>query len=770
MNGGRQQLKKLKAFLSLFEFAFDKEALAFAIICLVMVVFRWDAILAFNSRYLGGVEQDAGLYIWLTESNIRDLFSLPWFNTEMFYPYTRTLAWSDNFILPSLFAWLFNLTGIGKIAAYNLVILGATVLNGFLTYLLCYRLRGDRLAALGGGALFMCLSWFSGNLGHPQLQFAFWIPLSLLALFSFYGGFSWCWAVVIGLSISGAFLCGIYYSVFIVALITVVLIGSLILKPEAFYSKDWIALAGIILGLLPVIPFLLPYLDAKEVFGSRGLYEAHYFSATLLSYFSFSPFAWLYKGTASLSHAEAQLGSGLIIIAMAVLAYLRITETKALTKTSLFFLVAFFAASIFSIDEIHLLPYVGGQLPNYLCAIGMWIAIGGFAYLLWKVGRIEMRLGYPIITNRNLLAIFLFGALVFYFLSFGPQANPTKGHFALGIFRVFYEILPGFDSIRAIGRCGIVCLFCLCVLYSLMVAHFKKSGTLNVFFVGLTIIFSLGENFPFVYPLEMKKPNPEIFGKLLGLPDENGAVVVLPFTSELKQDGQVRSWGDFAEKNVDYMNWVFDSKHPLVNGYSGQRTKITNDFPARLASFPKEQALKGLGIIGGLKYVVYLPSYNPDFEKRRFEKELATAGNQLTLLEEDHAGNKLFQFNGEQLINRGDFELMVPSWPEGKLEFDLKADSEADAPEILLDVMNEEYFPGGPLASFRLAANGNWRGFKMNIPLTSGKVRPLRLKFKSDKDIPIYMKNSSYKAKKFKFWQFEENKEEAKEETYSTDR
>ena len=145
----------------------------------LLIILRWDAVLNISTHYVGGSERDAGFYMWLAKSNLRDLVSYPWFNTAAFYPYTRTLAWSDNFILPSFLMGLLPLGASRPALAWNIVLLGAGFLNGYLTFRLCYKLSGDFGASFAGGALFMGLSWFSGNLGHPQLQFVFWLPAAL---------------------------------------------------------------------------------------------------------------------------------------------------------------------------------------------------------------------------------------------------------------------------------------------------------------------------------------------------------------------------------------------------------------------------------------------------------------------------------------------------------------------------------------------------------------------------------------------------------------
>ena len=57
------------------------EILCLACLCLTVALFRFSAFANIASHFLGGYQADAGLYVWLMKSNIRDLFSLSWFNT-----------------------------------------------------------------------------------------------------------------------------------------------------------------------------------------------------------------------------------------------------------------------------------------------------------------------------------------------------------------------------------------------------------------------------------------------------------------------------------------------------------------------------------------------------------------------------------------------------------------------------------------------------------------------------------------------------------------
>jgi len=292
-----------------------RETIAVVSMVLILILFRFQALLYIDSAYLGGFQADAGLYVWLVKSNIRDLFSLAWFNTAAFYPYTETLAWSDNFILPSLVIMLLTKLSLSLVVSYNLVLLLAGFLNGYLTYRLCLRLTGAFFPSLAAGASFLALSYFSSQLGHPQLQFAFFFPLGVSFFFSYLSRRNLVWAVLFGLLTFCAFLTTIYYSVFLPILILSLFVVIKALRPQQITAKDF-SLFGLcaFIGLSPVLFFIFPYLDIREMFGERYIYESYYFGATAYSYLSAGPYNLIYNFTSGLSSAEAHLTPGLIIL------------------------------------------------------------------------------------------------------------------------------------------------------------------------------------------------------------------------------------------------------------------------------------------------------------------------------------------------------------------------------------------------------------------------------------------------------------------------
>ena len=705
----------------------------------LILLFRWKVFLNFNTSLLGGVERDAGLYSWLVRSNVSDLFSLSWFNTQAFYPYSLTLAWSDNFILPSLFVIPFLTFGLSLAASWNVLLITTTLLNGYCTYRLAFQLSGELLFSFVAGAGFMLCSYLTGNLGHPQLQFAFFIPLALIATFNFLRVRSFLSAFIAGFVTSLAFLTCVYYAIIIPVCIGSILLSVALTRPFFLIPRRCIRfILGYACGLLPVIPFVLPYLEVRDTFGARFLYEPYYFAADTLSYLSSFPLRLVYGTTSILSHAEAYLFPGLVLLFALVVSFYRISQIKKLRPywvSFVFLLLLTCVSSIYALDN---------NPVGALCALASWGSLLSFMFLIKKLGALELKLKVKILTNRDIIAALLLIALIAFLISLGPLGNSTVGDFAFGIHRVFYEIIPGFDSLRAIARIGIVVILCcyLCIPFALRRVK-KKTGHPHLLACIAFILICI-ENYHTTYPLEHLEPRTTVFSYLESTAKKNQAVMILPWTSEISPNGQVKSWGDFAEKNVRYMHWAKNIPGYLVNGYSGQRSYIMKEFPRKMSGFPDERSLNSLSSIPGLSYVVYSSNYaSKDFSAEEMFDKVQDYQGQLSFIIGDDDGNFLFEFHPRLKLNDS-FYLRVPSYPKGVIHVDLLAVSTAGQKSSKVKFVLRDHFPEAPIAEANVPADTEWHTFSIPIPKTSDSVRPLRLYFSAESDSTVFIGDSEF--------------------------
>ena len=155
-----------------------KHALSCIFIIVVFLALRSSALSLLSTHALGGVTGDGGLYVWLTKVVPDSFTKSSWFSLPFFYPYTKTLAWSDNYIFPSFISLFFQVLGFGFITSYNLALVSAALLTGLVTYLFVYSCTERQMSALFAGVGFLSLNYLSVHLGNPQLQWIFFLPLT----------------------------------------------------------------------------------------------------------------------------------------------------------------------------------------------------------------------------------------------------------------------------------------------------------------------------------------------------------------------------------------------------------------------------------------------------------------------------------------------------------------------------------------------------------------------------------------------------------------
>lgn len=610
------------------------ELLALLVFCLGVICRFYDSFPELGSNFLGGADQDGGLYIWLVRSftwNWRQAVEL---QSSAFYPYGLSRAWSDNFLLPSSIFYLFRICGIGEPLSYNLLLLGAAALNGYSVYVACRSFDLPFYPSLASGFLFQGVSYFWTNLGHPQLQFAFFIPLTLaFTIRAIRSNYNFWW-LCIGITIAAAFLTTVYYAIFCYIVAGTAFVASLVFEPKNLTVKR-IATTGflVVLGTTPILPFLSAYREVRSTFDIRHLYEAYYFSASSLSYLSYSPLNRFFAWTSNWNSAEGQLGGslvqlGIVAICSLVLAY-RAHYRKLLSSIAIFFI----ATCILSCNPIE------GVTDRYLAAVGTWIVIVLVALFFLRSRRAAWiengSIAWPV-----LVAI----AVVFFFLSLGPLGNPAKGESAFSFYVPFYVAAPGVDSLRAVARYGLVVWICVAISVPMLLNRvLGKTFQANMLLTAV-VLASTVEGFPTAFPLEEMPDRPEVLSNLSSVATEDTAVLFVPLADEVTRDG-VRSWGEFARFNTRYMNWSLGIPGRIVNGYSGQRSKLTLELPVALKDFPSDQSLKRLSTIAGLRFIVVVPDLWKTRSAQEIESKIGEFPERLSVIAKDKNGNLLLEFS-----------------------------------------------------------------------------------------------------------------------------
>jgi hypothetical protein len=590
----------------------------------------------------------------------------------------------------------------------------------------------------------MSYSYLTGQLGHPQLQFTFFLPLGALLFFRWLQKRNFWRAFAFGLAWTACFLSSVYLSLFLLFSAAALLLALLLLRPRSLTTRAaWQGAAGALCGALPAIPFLLPYLAVRRTFGARNLYEAAAFGADIVSYFSSTPLNLVYGFTSAWSKPEAQLFPGLAVFILGVAAYSRLIEAPQLRKLAVMNGIAGLCVFGASFAARNLAGTAGGKGALYLLIVSSWLLLSLFCRLLYRLGALERKLGFDVVTNRALIGMFALLALAAFLASLGPIGNPALGELPLGFYTAVRFVIPGLEGLRATSRLGVIVIFALSVGVSFSLAFIPKFKLWRWPVSALLLGIVVAENYNAAYPLEGEEPAPEIVEKLNALPPSSEAVLFLPLGGEIDANGKVQSWGDYAEKNVLAMHWGFALDRPVVNGYSGIRSKSMFDLARQLASFPDERSVEALASIAGLRYIVYSPKLAAKFDRLEFLGNLARVADSFRVLSEDGNGNFLLDFVPARNIDKNTV-LLVPSHGRGLLSIDLRADAGGKGDKVPVAISADA---GGSVTSLdpvEVTPDGNWQTFQVLLPSLGDGVRPLVLRFSAPPEVKTQIGRTGY--------------------------
>ncbi len=242
--------------------------------------------------------QDALLNVWITAWDGHQLLTDPLhlFDANIFYPYRRTLAYSELLLGNALLALPITSVSGNPVLGYNVALLLSFILSGLGTYLLVRKLTGRPGAGLVAGLIFAFSSYQMSNLAQAQLLATQWLPFTLLALHQMlrhprprhaaaFVLFFWLqtvtsfyYGIMLGLVVGGFW---ILHFGFWIYRRRRALNWSLVVRHSSW--RYWLLAACCLLILL--LPFVVPYFQVQRDLGfERTLADSEPFSASLRQY------------------------------------------------------------------------------------------------------------------------------------------------------------------------------------------------------------------------------------------------------------------------------------------------------------------------------------------------------------------------------------------------------------------------------------------------------------------------------------------------------
>ncbi len=527
------------------------------VLCLLAVVLTWPL-----ARHPGSTLPDLGDPLdsaWRLSWPIQQLQHDPraLLDANTYYPFETTYLFDELILGVALVVAPVTALTHNGVLAVNVALLLAFVGNGLAMYALGRRLTANRVAALAGALPFAFAPFRFLHLGHVGLSTAFWLPLALIFLDRLLLRPTWWGALCFGLCATMQALSAQYYGFQTVLLVGLYLGWALVRRRR--WLMQWGTLAhlafAVVLAEVLLVPVLLPYLGVKGTWAySRGLEENELHSATATAFLTPAPdtplgglVAGLARGALRVAPGDIWLYPGLGALALALVGVL-LARRRTTTR-----------------DD--------GQTRSLV----------GFFLLL-----------------------FLFGAA----MSLGPVLYPQIIAPGSGVtrwmpYRAIFNLVPGFDAMRAPERFGNLFLLGLGGLVSFGVAAIlERVGKGEVAgrwealrragraLLVVALLLAVGAEY-WHAPLRLATvpPPPPVYAWLAAQPP--GPVLELPLTvpaNELNREQLRQYWSTF--------HW-----QTRINGSSDIAPRAHTALRDDLGAFPDA---RGLGILQtlGVRYVI----------------------------------------------------------------------------------------------------------------------------------------------------------------------
>jgi hypothetical protein len=244
------------------------------------------------------------------------------FDGNVFYPESRTLAFSDATLLEGLLGAPFLWAGVSPVTVYNGLFLGGIAASGVGMFVLVRYLTASPGAAIVSAAVFTMAPYRIEHFGHLELQWAMWAPLAFWAFHRAVDHGSWRSGLLVGLFLWLQALSCVYYSVFLAVAVLALAAALLVTAPRGVVSALPGLIGGAVLGGVLTVPYALPYLHNARTLGLRDMAEVAMYSATPASYLVSPPQNWLWGWTSQWGAPELQLFPGLAAVALAIVGLL----------------------------------------------------------------------------------------------------------------------------------------------------------------------------------------------------------------------------------------------------------------------------------------------------------------------------------------------------------------------------------------------------------------------------------------------------------------
>jgi hypothetical protein len=229
---------------------------------------------------------------WFAHQLPRDPSNL--FDANIFYPARGTLAFSDAMLLVSAIGAPLVWAGITPPVVHNILLGAAFVTSMWFAFLLVRDLTGSAAAAWIAALIFGFAPYRITHIGHLELQWVMWMPLSLWLLHRLIAAPSAGRAVALGGAVACQAFSSIYYGAFLSLYVVAAMLMLLSFEKSATRRRVLTLAPLAVLPLLLVVPIYgPPYMQSREELGGRTYGEITTYSATPADLLRVPPSNWL---------------------------------------------------------------------------------------------------------------------------------------------------------------------------------------------------------------------------------------------------------------------------------------------------------------------------------------------------------------------------------------------------------------------------------------------------------------------------------------------
>jgi hypothetical protein len=431
---------------------------------------------------------DPVLVIWAIAWNCAQLLAIlsgdvsrasTYFDANIFAPATHTLAYSEHFIGQSLQVLpVYALTG-NAILCYNLLYLSTFVLSGLGAFLFVREITGSRAAGFTAGLLFAFAPYRFPQSSHLQVLSSQWMPFALYGFRRYFEtgrrrALAWGAAALVMQNLS----CGyymLYFSPFAAAYVLAEITARGLWRSARVW-RDFLAAGAAV--TLATVPFFLPYLALRELQpATRMLPEVARYSADVYSYLTAFSNHPIWGAMQAFPKPEGQLFPGVAAVLLALVGIAsrwsaasedapRPEQPRGWRRAAAIAFGAIAAAHavlfVVVLFERRLVYDAGAVALRVSDATQLLLraAIAG-ALTLALSPRARARVAVFVWPH----GVWLSALLAAVWLSLGPSPASMGRPLDLAApYRVLYDVVPGFDGVRAPSRFWMVGLLALSVL------------------------------------------------------------------------------------------------------------------------------------------------------------------------------------------------------------------------------------------------------------------------------------------------------------------